>query len=162
MIISRIFILAFIIATFDQVTKYFVLLNLNLINVFQLEVIPGIVNFHLAWNKGINFGLFSNNGFNLQIFWSVLALLIIGGLLWYADRNKLSGYEIISVGFIIGGAIGNTLDRLIQGAVIDFLNITCCGLYNPYSFNIADLVIFTGAGILLICGLQKKENTKGN
>ena len=53
--------------------------------------------------------------------------------------------------FLIGGALGNVIDRLVYGAVADFLNVTCCGFVNPYAFNVADIAIFVGAiGLALI------------
>jgi signal peptidase II len=51
-------------------------------------------------------------------------------------------------GLLIGGALGNAVDRVRFGAVADFLNVTCCGLVNPYAFNVADIAIFAGALVL--------------
>jgi signal peptidase II len=56
----------------------------------------------------------------------------------------------LAIGFVTGGALGNALDRVTYGAVADFLNTSCCGIRNPYSFNIADIFIFVGAGLLLL------------
>ena len=59
---------------------------------------------------------------------------------------------------IIGGAVGNVLDRILYGAVVDFLNFTCCGIQNPYSFNVADIAIFIGAlGIIFFPGSSSKS-----
>ena len=64
---------------------------------------------------------------------------------------------LISVGLLIGGALGNVVDRLIYGAVADFLNVTCCGLNNPYAFNVADISVFLGAlGLAFWGGAQKQ------
>ena len=158
----RILALVLLVVVLDQLSKYFVLYQLNLINTNRIEVIPGILNFHLAWNKGVNFGLFANDSPTMKYLLVGLATLIVGGMLWYAYRTKLIELEVLAFGFIIGGAIGNTIDRLSQGAVIDFLNMTCCGIYNPYSFNIADLVIFVGAGILLLFGFGKNDSSDKN
>ena len=51
----------------------------------------------------------------------------------------------MAAGLLIGGALGNSLDRLIYGAVVDFLNMSCCGIENPFVFNLADVAIFLGA-----------------
>ncbi len=60
---------------------------------------------------------------------------------------------MISAGLLVGGALGNVIDRVIYGAVADFLNMSCCGIENPYSFNIADIAIFAGAlGLVLFMG----------
>jgi signal peptidase II len=51
---------------------------------------------------------------------------------------------------LVGGALGNVIDRIVYGAVADFLNISCCGIENPYAFNVADIAIFAGAIGLVI------------
>ena len=61
------------------------------------------------------------------------------------------GIVQISAGLVVGGAIGNLIDRILYGAVADFLNMSCCGFENPYSFNVADISIFLGAvGLILM------------
>jgi len=63
----------------------------------------------------------------------------------------------LSAGLVIGGALGNVADRLLYGYVLDFLNMSCCGLNNPYVFNLADVFIFAGAaGLILFEGRIKK------
>lgn len=59
------------------------------------------------------------------------------------DRPKL--LVQLSAGMVIGGAVGNVIDRVVYGAVADFLNVSCCGWENPWSFNVADIAIFMGA-----------------
>ena len=58
----------------------------------------------------------------------------------------------MAAGLLIGGAIGNVIDRLAYGAVADFLNMSCCGIENPFAFNVADISIFVGALGLVIFG----------
>ncbi|MDD9978204.1 MAG: signal peptidase II, partial [Boseongicola sp.] len=61
--------------------------------------------------------------------------------------------------FVIGGALGNVIDRVIYGAVADFLNMSCCGFDNPWSFNVADIAIFVGAaGLILFSGNSSKDS----
>jgi signal peptidase II len=56
---------------------------------------------------------------------------------------------------LLGGALGNVVDRLIYGAVADFLNMSCCGIDNPYAFNVADIAVFAGAiGLVLAPGAK--------
>ena len=64
----------------------------------------------------------------------------------------------ILTSLVIGGALGNAIDRLLYGAVADFINITCCGLRNPYSFNLADVFIFIGLIGLLVFKSEEKQN----
>ena len=59
----------------------------------------------------------------------------------------------ISGGLLIGGALGNVVDRLLYGYVLDFLNMSCCRINNPFVFNVADIFIFVGAaGLILLDG----------
>jgi signal peptidase II len=65
----------------------------------------------------------------------------------------------MSLGLIIGGALGNALDRAIFGAVMDFLNMSCCGIRNPYTFNIADIFIFAGVfGVIGHSWWEERKN----
>ena len=72
---------------------------------------------------------------------------------------------LIVLVLVLGGAIGNALDRAIYGVVADFLNMSCCGLRNPYAFNPADIFIFAGAAGLVLLGaeapLDDAENGPG-
>jgi signal peptidase II len=64
----------------------------------------------------------------------------------------------VSAGLLIGGALGNVVDRVLYGAVADFLNMSCCGIENPYTFNVADIAIFAGAiGLIFFTGNGDKK-----
>jgi signal peptidase II len=68
----------------------------------------------------------------------------------------------LSAGVLIGGALGNVVDRVAYGAVADFLNMSCCGFENPYAFNVADIAIFAGAiGIVLFAGPKDGASKDG-
>ena len=80
-----------------------------------------------------------------------LALMIVIWVMWWMYRDLPGRWVQISAGFVVGGAIGNIIDRAIYGAVADFLNVSCCGWENPWSFNVADIAIFIGAvGLILL------------
>ena len=80
--------------------------------------------------------------------------MVFGLVFWV--RNKTGWLVPLCVGAIIGGALGNVLDRVVYGAVADFLNMSCCGFTNPYAFNIADVAIFAGAIVLIIFADPKR------
>ena len=110
----------------------------------------------MAWNRGINFGLLSGDQESTKWILIAIAVMISAWVIWWMRREtRLLAH--ISAGLLVGGAIGNIVDRLIYGAVADFLNMSCCGFDNPYAFNIADITIFIGAfGLILFTGEQKK------
>lgn len=141
----------------DQGTKYGVLYGLNLIERIHIEVLPPLLVFHLGWNTGINFGILAGGPEVTRYGLVVLALLICGWLLYWAKTGLTRPLALISAGAVIGGALGNALDRMIHGAVIDFLNMSCCGFQNPYTFNVADIGVVVGAiGLLLFADSAKK------
>lgn len=135
----------------DQATKYFVVHWLDLINRMSIDVFPPFLVFRMAWNRGVNFGLFSG----LDIRWILIgiALGITALVLYWVHRDGGSRWTFVSAGLLVGGAIGNVIDRLLYGAVADFLNMSCCGIENPYAFNVADIAIFVGAiGLVIFTG----------
>lgn len=141
----------------DQITKLAVVHWLDLINVKFIPVIPGFIHFIMAWNEGINFGLLSGLGDYSRWILIVIALVISIAVTWWM-RGEPNPRAQIAAGLLVGGAIGNIFDRLIYGAVADFLNITCCGIRNPFSFNVADITIFIGAIGLIIFSTDKKKS----
>ena len=80
------------------------------------------------------------------------SLAISAWVFLWVRREPGNRMAQISAGILIGGALGNVIDRLIYGAVADFLNMSCCGIANPYAFNIADVAIFAGAIALVLWG----------
>ena len=141
----------------DQITKYYVVHWLGLINEAdgRIEVWPPFLEFRMAWNRGVNFGLFAD--FDMR--WALIgvAFIITAVVIWWLNRVGGSKWVYISGGFLIGGAMGNVIDRFLYGAVADFLNMSCCGINNPYAFNVADIAIFAGAiGLAFLADDSKK------
>ncbi|WP_226552160.1 signal peptidase II [Celeribacter naphthalenivorans] len=142
----------------DQLSKWAVVQVMNLKEVGQIDVLPPYLVFHMAWNRGANFGLLSGHGDLLRWGWVVLAVVISIWVLLWVRREQFSALGQISAGLLIGGALGNAIDRIVYGAVADFLNMSCCGFSNPYSFNVADITIFAGAfGLILFTGETKNR-----
>jgi len=139
----------------DQGSKWGVVHGLNLETVRVIEVFPPYLTFIMGWNTGINFGLFAETHEASRWFLIVLALGISAWVFWWA-RSLERPIALLSAGAIVGGALGNALDRVIYGAVADFLNMSCCGIQNPFTFNIADIGIFAGAfGLILFADTKK-------
>ena len=145
----------------DQLSKWAVVHKLNLIEVRSIDVLPPFLNFRMGWNTGINFGLLSDNPEFMRVALVVFAIVVSSFLLWWGNRNLGRVITRMGAGAIIGGALANALDRVIYGAVADFLNISCCGISNPYTFNIADIFIFAGAFALVAFDDTKGEQAAG-
>lgn len=147
--------IALIIFAIDQISKWVIIHGLDLLNRGAIDVLPPFLNFRMGWNQGVNFGLFANDADTMR--WVLIALALI--ICVFVGRWALreGGVKVlISAGLLIGGALGNVLDRVIYGAVADFLNMSCCGLNNPFTFNIADVFIFAGAiGLILWTGKEQ-------
>ena len=121
-----------------------------------IMVLDPFLNFRMAWNQGINFGI----GAGLDMRWVLvgLALLISAWIVWWMRRDRPGLWVQMSAGLVLGGAIGNVIDRIVYGAVADFLNMACCGFENPWSFNVADISIFLGAiGLIFLTGEAPKD-----
>ncbi len=128
----------------DQFTKWYVVFYLRLVDGREIDVIPPLLNFRMGWNDGINFGLFGNDSEIMRWGLIALAVAISVGVLWYSCQFT-GWFAAILFGCVIGGALGNTIDRIVHGAVADFLNMSCCGWQNPSVFNVADIFVFIGA-----------------
>lgn len=136
---------------FDQISKWFVLSYLNLMEYGQLDVFPPLLRFVLGWNKGINFGFLSHSLEDAVWVMLVMSLIIPIGLILWARHIMHRSAHWVGLGFLTGGALGNALDRFRFGSVIDFLNVSFWGMENPYIFNFADCFIFLGLlGLIVI------------
>ncbi len=140
----------------DQASKYFVVHWLDLRQRGEIDVLPPVLNFRMAWNEGVNFGLMSGSSDIRK--WALIgiAVLVSGLVLYWVHKDQPGKYGFLSAGLLVGGALGNIVDRLLYGAVADFLNMSCCGFENPYAFNVADVSIFVGAlGLVFFAGGKK-------
>ena len=150
------FWVAFATVVMDQASKYLVVHVMDLAAQGAIDVFPPYLNLRMAWNYGINFGLFAGASDLVRWVLIAVALVISGAVLWWVRQDPPGVLGWIAAGLLIGGALGNVVDRILYGAVADFLNMSCCGLNNPYAFNIADIAVFAGAaGLVLFTGGKK-------
>ncbi len=160
----RIFgIAAFVAFMIDQISKYVVIHIMELARVRSIDVLPPVLNFRYGENRGINFGL---GGDMSQWVLVLLALVICVTVTVWLWRSPQGPWALLSGGLLVGGALANVADRLIYGYVLDFLNNSCCGINNPFVYNIADVFIFAGAlGLILFTGdakpAEKRQSKKG-
>ena len=148
-------LVAMIVLILDQASKWAVVFWLNLDQRVEIDVFPPYLVFRMAWNYGMNFGLMAQ-GTDLGRAVLIGLALVISAWVWRWVLREKSGLRAqVSAGLLIGGAMGNVIDRILYGAVADFVNMSCCGIDNPYAFNVADLGIFFGAvGLVMFSNFE--------
>lgn len=147
--LRRVVAITTVVYLIDRATKFWVVEVLDLPSRGHIAVLDPWFNLAMAWNRGINFGLFDMGTDAGRWLLIGLALAICAGLLYWA-RRRTAWVDALGIGLIIGGALGNVWDRIRYGAVADFLNFGLPGIRNPYAFNVADAAIFAGAALLLL------------
>ena len=134
----------------DQLTKAAVLQRFDG-NLSDRETITSFFNLVLTYNRGISFGLFNGGTAVNALVFSVAAAVIIGVLVYWLSRAT-SPLFAVAIGLIIGGAVGNVIDRIRLGAVVDFLDFHIGSLHWP-AFNLADSAICIGVAAMLMDSL---------
>jgi len=148
--LRRALLVAVLVFALDQATKLLVVEVLDLRTRLVIPVADPFLNLTMAWNEGINFGLFDFGAAGRWVLVALAVAIVIGLLFWV--RGTRGWVPSLGTGAIVGGALGNVIDRLRYGAVADFINMSCCGIANPFAFNVADAAIFAGAALLLLVG----------
>jgi len=142
----------------DQISKSIVLSHLS--RVYSLKVIDGFFSLTLVLNTGVAFGLFSQS----PTAWKVIALLLLSGITvmallgYYFFGKELSRPMSIAFCLIVGGALGNMIDRFRFSKVIDFLDFYWKSYHWP-AFNLADAAITIGVLLLLFDALRENRKT---
>ena len=146
----------------DQAGKYVVIHQMELWRVRAIEVFPPLLNFRYGENYGINFGI-GGDGVNAWVWVAIAAVICTALLVWVTRTKDMPRLGYVCAGLLIGGALGNVFDRLVYGYVLDFLNNSCCGFQNPFSYNVADVFVFVGAiGLVFLTPDHGKDARKGS
>jgi len=141
--------IAAFVTALDQLAKW-LLVNRVMVPPHTVRVTP-FFDLVLSWNPGISFGLFRDNPeMGGWLFIAVAGLITVTLVVWLARVER--GFLMLAIGLIIGGAVGNIIDRLRFGAVIDFLYFHL-GEYGFPAFNVADSAITVGVALILIDSL---------
>lgn len=139
----------------DQLTKLWVVQTFELtIPPDTIPLWPGVFHLTYVTNSGAAFSLFSNNGEWLKWLSLIVSLGLVAMGIWVNLTNR---WEQVGYGFILGGALGNGIDRLFSGEVVDFLDFR---LIQFPIFNVADVCINIGIVCLLIAALRQPLNGK--
>ena len=129
----------------DQVTKYAVVANLKLGE--SVEIIPGVLRFTYIQNDGAAFGSLDDARWVFMILSTVAIVAILGYMFWKKPQNKLLLAALIMV---TGGGVGNMIDRIWLGYVVDFIDFCAFPKLWMWVFNIADSFVCIGAGLLAL------------
>ena len=129
----------------DQISKYLVVIYMDLYQ--SIDIIPGVFRFTYIQNKGAAFGSMADNRWIFMILSSVAIIAILVYLFWKKPQSKLILSAII---LLVGGGIGNMIDRIRLGYVIDFLDFCAFPKIWMWVFNVADAFVCVGAGLLIL------------
>jgi signal peptidase II len=141
--------IAAVVIALDHATKWWVLLSL-MQPPRVIEVTP-FFNIVLTWNRGVSFGMFDTDSPMGPWILSGVAVAVVIALVAWLSKGP-SRFVAAALALIIGGAIGNVIDRFIHGAVVDFLDVHAAGYHWP-AFNVADSAISVGAALLILDSL---------
>ena len=156
-------LIASIACAIDQVTKYIMVervfrpygvVETPYFTPTLIEILP-FFQFRMVWNTGISFSLFNYGDATTIAILILCQLTIVGVLLWWLRQSETRTIAV-GIGFIVGGALGNIIDRIHYGAVADFLDFHIAGYHFP-TFNVADFCITTGVIFWLIDALINRH-----
>lgn len=140
----------------DRFSKIYII-HLDKISENSEIYISKFLNIHLIWNEGIAFGLFSFQKINLYNFLTFIIIIVIFIIVFMTFKSK--GFKKYSFLMILGGALGNVIDRMIYKAVPDFIDFHI-GEFHWFIFNIAD--VFISLGIIFMIFLELIDNNDTN
>lgn len=149
------FLLPTIYVALDHITKFFVIQNIPYRSFIKINDYFSIVN---VSNTGVAFSLFQNN----NIFFIVLVSLVIIFLIYFIIKNRkeLTKLQTHSFLLILAGGIGNLIDRIFRGAVVDFIDVGYKEVYRWPAFNVADSCVCIGIGLFVISVLFFNKKNK--
>ena len=154
------FSVAAIVFVLEQITKWLVLGPLDLRNTQSVEVLP-IFRLNYTENHGISLGLFQASSDAMRWALVLVTAAIAVGVAWWIGREEKRGDQV-ALGMVLGGALGNILDRVRHGYVVDFADLHF-GEFRPFFiFNVADAAISIGVAILLLRAFLVKDRPKEN
>lgn len=152
---------ALVLLVLDQLSKWWVLEVLRLPELRSLPLLeagPFGLDLTMVWNRGVTFGMFSGEGAWNHVILALLAMAVAAFLLrwlWKAENM----WAALALGAVIGGAVGNVIDRFRFGAVVDFVDAHAWG-WHWYVFNIADAGIVCGVAVLVADALIRPEGRR--
>ncbi len=147
----RSLLLALAVLVVDQASKAW--LVPHMVEAGRPIQVTGFFNLVMVWNRGVSFGMFGANDFGPWPFVGLSLAIVAGLAVWL--RRAGTVWLAAAIGCVIGGAVGNVVDRVWRGAVADFFDFHLAGYHWP-AFNIADMAIVGGVGIMLLDSLRRR------
>ncbi|MFN3670126.1 MAG: signal peptidase II [Brevundimonas sp.] len=155
---------ALVVIVLDQLTKAWIMSGLDLREVGQISVWSSVFNLTWVENRGVSFGLFGDGSGRWAL--SAFSIAVAGALGWWAlkaDRRLL----VTAIGLVMGGALGNVIDRIRFGYVVDFLDFSAPHVFLgsmkinfPWVFNVADSAICVGVVLLILDSVRAEQEAK--
>jgi len=149
-------LIALIVVIADQLSKY-LLIDFMAARSFRPLEIASIFDLVMVWNKGASFGLFASDSAIVRWLFVALSVAVSIGLGIWLKRSE-GWWMAVALGLVIGGAVGNAIDRVARGMVADFFSFHVDVYYWP-AFNVADMAIVGGVGVLLFDSLFLGEKS---
>jgi signal peptidase II len=147
-------LLALLTVLVDQASKYAMMVRLNVFrpgDMPAMEEVTSFLNWTVVWNRGVSFGMFAADGWTGAYVLSAISLIVsVALVVWLRRADRW--VTLVGIALVLGGAVGNVLDRLRFGAVFDFIDFHF-GTWHPFVFNVADAGINIGVILLLIEGM---------
>ena len=140
-------VVALAVVLVDQIAKIAVLSRSDQLTADSTPLTP-FLDLSLRWNRGISFSLFARDSASAETALVALTLAATALLAWWLSRSR-TGLAAVGLGLIIGGALGNAIDRIIHGAVVDYLDLHAFGRHF-FVFNLADAAINIGVVLLMV------------
>lgn len=144
------YLIALIIVVIDQVTKAIIVRTMALSETIPL--IEGVFHITSHRNRGAAFGILQD----ARVFFIIVTIIVVAAIIWYMPRLRQHKLSLTALSLILGGAVGNFIDRLLQGEVVDFLDFR---LINFPIFNVADSAIVIGVSLLLLDSLRESKRS---
>jgi signal peptidase II len=137
--ISLLYAVAFVVLVLDRLTKYYAYTVLQMGG--PIPVISGVLRLAYSQNNDAAFGLLQHQ----RVFFIVVTVALVAGIIVYINTNPVDRWQLLALGLLTGGALGNLVDRIARGFVVDFIDLS----FWP-TFNVADSAIVIGAGAMVL------------
>ena len=143
--------LALLVLIADQISKWWAQMSLPMAQAIK---VTDFLNWFLIYNSGAAFSFLSQAGGWQRWFFTIIGIVAAAVIIWLLQKNTQDRPFCIALALILGGAIGNVLDRLLYGAVVDFIDVHYDGWHWP-AFNLADSAISIGATLIVINEIRR-------